>query len=173
MTIAQHIRQMIERDGWYVVHIRRDPAHPCSNCTGLHGGEGREPNPRCPVCLGLGNRVLLRPIKVRSSSPARPDYNDLEETEVGIIGALYTLYYVLPETAPDAGDLLVEVTWDVPTTQVPARGQVLVVQKVFQANYVEPKRGEAGELAYYRVASQAIDLDKVWLGQQLLQRPTA
>ena len=78
--LARSIRTMIERDGWYVVHVNRQPYRPCPTCNGLYGGEGREPNPRCPTCLGLGCRVVLQPTKVRSSSATRPDYQELQET---------------------------------------------------------------------------------------------
>ena len=169
--ISRNVRDVIERYGWYVVHIHHDVLHPCPRC--MQYGEGKEANPRCPVCLGFGARVQVRPIKVRNTSAARPNYNELEETDIGILGNQDQLYYCLPEAEICEGDYLVEVTWNVPTERVALRGQVLIAHKAYEANRVEPKHGDHGELSYYRTSVHAIDLDTTWLLHVLTHRPVA
>jgi len=162
-TLAQAFRSLLLNDGWYVLHIQKQLNQPCTVCSTL------EPNSHCKTCLGSGFRVQLSPILTRSSSATRPDYTEQDETPVGIIGSQSMLYYTLPENSVNEGDMILSVSWSVPTDQVPRQGQVVAVHKVFEANRVDAKLGERGELAYYRVSTHDMDVDLKWMARCLVQ----
>lgn len=171
-TLTENVRIMIERDGWYVVHIKAHKEYACPSCLGLYnGGEGREPNPRCVVCLGTGYLVTLAPLIVRASESVRPDFNEQLETQVGITGSKNVVYYALPEAELSEGDLFAEVTWSVARDLVPTRGSILAVHKIFEVNELDIKRGQSGEFAYFRAATHSKSADVKWISDRLSNRP--
>ena len=164
MTLAREFAKLITEDGWYVVYIARNPAKQCTRCT------DQTPDAHCPVCLGLGRPVVARPLKVRNSQVGRANTEEQQETALGAIGANDQHYYCGPGVSPHELDLILEVTWSSP--DVLTRGRVQAVHRVYQINHIDTKRGEGGELAFYRLGVHDLDIDVRWLTTILRDRPT-
>ena len=164
-TIAKQVQQFIEQNGYYVVHIRRIPTLPCPRCV------SREPSPHCPVCFGTAFIVRANVVKVHTSAPERPDFDEQNETPISIMGPARRIFFCLPEANPNEKDLLFEVTWTVPTERVRQEGQVLYIHKVYEISHVDPLHGEGGELCFYKMALHDLDIDISWLMQQLNSKP--
>lgn len=168
-SLVPDFARMLDDYGHYVVHIRKTSVL-CPKCSAGHSGTGLEVNPKCDICLGRGYVVQLRPTLVRCSVYARPDFDALVETSIGIIGPENSLYYMKSDTLPSKGDLLVEVTWDVPREKIEKYGNVLTLHNVQEINLAKPYRGQHGEIVYFRAVTHTIELDESWLSVVLKAR---
>lgn len=74
------------------------------------------------------------------------------------------------DTLPSKGDLLVEVTWDVPREKIEKYGNVLTLHNVQEINLAKPYRGQHGEIVYFRAVTHTIELDESWLSVVLKAR---
>ena len=161
----------LQQNGHYVVHIKKQMHLPCPKCYGLQHGQGREPNPRCPLCLGLGFVAKITPRLTRMNPPPRMNFAEQVETSVGILGDSRTMYYFSYDANPGTDDLVLEVTWSCPTVQVMSLGQVIAVHKVHQIESLTPMRGPGGEVVYFKVGAHDTHIDISWLSSCLRNRP--
>ena len=161
VQLTEEVKDFIRQNGYYVVHIRKIPTLPCPRCT------YREPKPHCPVCLGTGYIVKAKPLLVRTQGPARPEFEQVKDTPLSLMGSERRLFYCLPDAVPIENDLLVEVTWTVPRDEVLKRGHVLYIHRVYDVEHIEPMHGFGGELYYYKIAVHDLDIDQSWLLTQL------
>lgn len=163
-TLKQEFDHLIDEHGVYYVLISRMIGITCTNCT------GREPDSKCPVCLGLGYKVQIKPILARTSTPWKPDFQEQGLTPIGILGDQSMIFYVKSEDRPKERDRLLEVTWSVPREHVMKKGQILAIHHVYSLERVEPKHGEHGDLSYYRIGAHDIDVGVSWLLELLKNR---
>jgi hypothetical protein len=157
-SIAQEFKKLLLKDGWFAVLIYTRRDKPCTLC------KTEEPSGHCPVCLGLSYVAQAAPLQVRTTYSRIIGYNEEEQTPVGLIGSQDLHFYILPGAlVPQEGDLIVDVSWTTPKNNTRKFGDIASVNMVFEANQIQPLRGESGELAFYKIAVHDIDIDKRWL----------
>lgn len=163
--LATEFTRLLQEHGWYAVHVRQNLQQPCTRCT------GRETDRFCPRCLGTGHAVTLAPALVRSSGQFRPEFAGASQSPVGRVEVDRVSWYCLPSVRPQTGDLMLDVTWSVPTARVTREGQVLAVHRYFTLGRIEPYRGEGGQLFGYRLPAHDLDTDTQWLLPHVTHRP--
>lgn len=165
-SLVPGFEKMLEDYGHYVVHIRKTSVL-CPKCSAGNSGSGIEVNPKCDVCLGRGYSVQLLPTLVRGSVYARPDFDALMETSIGIVGPENYIYYMKRDARPLKGDLIAEVTWDSPRNKIEKQGNVLALHNIQEINLAKPYRGQHGEVVYFRVVSHTVELEESWIASVL------
>lgn len=161
---VRNFEKTITTDGWYVVHVRQRP-EPCTYC------HGHEPDTRCRYCLGTGHRINALPLLVRCRTPGA-SINEESGTPLGPLEQEERVYYCRASELPRRNDLLLEVTWSVPTARVSAEGQIVMVHDIYRVADPDLARGEGGVPAYGRVATSRLAVDTAWVIAQLAPRPS-
>lgn len=141
VDLRRELASIIEDYGSDYLLIKVEDRIKCSCVRELHGA----PNPKCPICLGLGYLNKAVRVRGRSTFASIPETlpRMMNTATPGNIAVPSKQFYLNHKAEPFRKDLIVVCEWD---------GSKPVFDKyteIFEINEVDPNRGDQGRIEYF------------------------
>jgi len=143
LDLREEFENFLRQHGHYIVYIRRDTNIRC-RCWDFTANAPSS-DKSCPRCYGTGYKVSLERHLMRKAITGSPLglAATLQSREPGQFLTPSFIGYFKPLLRPQAGDKVVEVTWDRNT------GALVRITAMYEVSTIDDKRQDGGELVFY------------------------